>query len=280
MSERQKVNMIRTHKDAQTVELLNALDEIVLYIDDFIDGRKIKNLRGRYSIAILKASSQQASAISLIVAKRPMAKVSTVLLRTIYESHIRVNYINLYDDDTLILKNTINSIKSYSDNMARLQEFYELHGLDIISTMPLNKVRANIRKAEKASEEYAELLKKVQKNTEAHKYKKELHEQVRDIDKVNGFDSPDSSAEYNFRILYNTLSAHVHMNFDGANRWIEQSGKYSVLNGSGESAEDNKRILWTTLALIKDIAVITMHALDAYDEVFDHKYQEIVEKNR
>lgn len=265
--------------DETTQILLRSLEEIEAYGDTLINKTKGRNRRKIFVLGIFAASIQYASAVRRLNMDRPSAKISNVFLRSLFEAWGNLGYITLRDDDWFVLEDLKESYWLLKKNQEYKEEFFVDHNVKKIGSLNLNQVRANITKSEK----HIDLLQKsinVLNVKRGVKYEKNMYDRFKAIDSVKTPKEIETATYFSYLSLYNHLSASVHLGVEGAIDWIYFDKNTIRTNFKGEEPADIKRVLWTALALIFDITIITMKEFDLYDHEFDNKYQEIIDESK
>ncbi|MBC7746708.1 hypothetical protein H7Y40_01865 [Pedobacter sp.] len=274
----QKSEVIHVTKDPILEEMLDALSEMETYCNDFINKTKKLNRRKSLVLASYAAAAQYSAGIRMMNEERPMAKVSSVLLRSFFGAWANLEYITLRKDDLYLLKELHLAQIGYEQSQSYLKAFYIENNVSKIGTLEVNKVRADQNKSRKSQKDTLTEIKMIEPDDKKIDYSSKTYTQLKKIDVERPFEYIEKSAYFNYLVLYPYLSSHVHLGIDGALKWFDIEGKNIKLNRSGETIEDVKNVVWTAPALLKDISIRAMHELSMYDEMYDKKYQTLIDK--
>jgi hypothetical protein len=275
MSEK-KSDIIQHKKDSQLLELLETIDYMESYNDAVINKSKLNTSRRTLALATYTAVTQYAAGIKIMLDSKPMSKVAEPLIRSMFEAWINLEYMLLGDDDRNVLINIWDNLHPQKARMERVQQFFEKHDLEEISGLTLAKVKLMV---DSKTQEINEIEKSFKSKGFSDLAASKLYEKAELVDNAKGFDEPGYSVYYNYQLMYGHWSAGVHLGYDGLLTWLDIDGQNIKFN-SNETIEDVKRILWTAIALLKDVSILAIRELDLYDEEYDNKIQEIVERNK
>ena len=261
--------------------MIQIIDELYSFHGPFVGKKRTLEAKEQLLLAAYTAAAHYALGIRTMLDAKPMVKTSNVLLRSIFEAWVKVEYIAMTQDSTNAYVEIIDGLNNSKYHYEQLQEYFEENSVNKIGTLNLSNVRAN---AGKASKDIDFFVNKLMKENPAYSKKSlkravSLKKKALLIDKNSANTKLEQSAYFNYQILYHYLSGNVHLGVDGLTQWTSLSGKSIVFNNDGESLELAKRTLWTTIALLKSITITVMRSLDEYEEAFDVKYQEFLDKN-
>lgn len=273
-----KTNVVRTPMDDELRELLSTLKEMENYVDVFVNNAKGMDMRKALMVGAYRAAAEYSSGIRIMLESRPMAKVANVLLRSLFEVYGTIEYISLRDDDYYLLKEMQVSSSAHEQSMKHLEEYFDEHSLKKLEGLEINKIRSNQTKAQKSIEGFEKEIRKIERNKGKIDYTSRIHKQFKKIDELRPPEKPEMSLYYSYLILYPLLSADVHLGTDGILSWMDFKGKTIVYNPSNGTSDSEKRVLWTAIALLKDISIRVMNELDMFDDEYDNKYQAIIDK--
>lgn len=271
-----KSDIIQHEKDAQLTELLKTIDYMEKYNDTVINKSKLSTSRRTLTLATYAAVTQYAVGIKIMLDSKPMSKVAEPLIRSMFEAWINLEYMLLGNDDKNVLINIWANLHPQKARMERVQQFFEKNELEDISGLTLDKVKAMV---ESKTQEINEIEKSFKSKGFSDLAALKLYEKAELVDIEKEFEEPGHSVYYNYQLMYGHWSAGVHLGYDGLLTWLDIDGQNIKFN-SNESIEDVKRILWTAIALLKDVSILAIKELDLYDEEYDKKIQEIVERNK
>ena len=272
----QKTIVTKLQVDDEMKELFATIDYMVEYSDKIINKSHPSNSRQTLSLATYSALTQYAVGIKIMIKDRPMSKVAETLVRSMFEAWINLEYMIVGKDDQNLLLNVRYSLDSQKNRMQRVEDFFIRNKLTEITGMTLEKVQQMITDKTAELNEIDTMLKH---RKVAGRKEVKLHEKARLVDAAKGYDEPGHSVEYNYQMVYGHWSASVHLGYDGLMSWVKLDGKNVIFNGN-ETLSDSKMVLWTTIALLKDVSVLTLKELKLYDKEYDDKIQEIIERTR
>ncbi len=276
-----KTEIIKIAMDSDLSEMLNALEEMENYIDSFINVKaKSMNRRQVIVVGIYRAAVEYSSGIRIMLTKKPMTKVANVLLRSLFEAHGTLEYITLRNDDIYLLKEIQKSLEGQKKSQEYIENYFNDTGTDKIGNLEINKIRSNQNKVRESIEKVEQEIIKIEPDNTKIQYKPKFYKQLIQVDELRIPKEPGKSIYYSYLILYPYLSAHTHFGMDGISNWLDVKGRTIYYNRSSETQDDVKRVVWTTLALLKDISTRVMSELEAYDEDYDNKYQAIIDKHQ
>lgn len=271
--------IIQTSLDSELIKMFDAIQEMEDYSDGFINSTKGMNRRKVIVLGAYRASIEYASGIRIMLTTKPMAKVANVLVRSLFEVYSTLEYITLRSDDLYLLEEWKGSWVGHENTWRRFEEYFDENSLTKLGDLQISKIRANQTKAFKNRAMVEQEIYKIQPDPKKNDYTSKPYKQLKKVDEIRPPKSLEYSCYYSYLILYPYLSASVHLGMDGILAWLEIENKHTIrYNGSGETQQDLKRVVWVTLALLKDISVRAMTELDKYDEAYDKKYQTIIDK--
>lgn len=265
--------------DPDLKEMIEALKQMEIYNEHFINNASGDTLKKIVALATYKAATDYAEAIRIINTTHPFAKVSKVLIRPLFESLINILYIDTRDDDLYVIESFKKVQERNLGDLEDLESYIENKGLDRIGHVHLSALRSRETKAQKNIDEL-EIKKIALIGKDMSDYTSKLYKQALKVDFKSPPFKPENALYFNYRLLYPYWSGAVHLGMDGITAWTKFEKKRLLINYTGESTDDVKRVIWQTFALTKDIAVAVMRIFDKYDKDFDDKYTKLIEKYR
>lgn len=251
-----------THRDELTKQLEDNIVEIHTYCGDLINSYTLKG-RQILAMAIYRATCEYGLAIvTLMQSKQPFAKVSTALIRPIFEGLINIKYCLAGEGGATYLKELYSSYGNYLREQERLEEFFNKHDLEKIGGLYINKVRSRQTKAKKVQGAIRTQLNKYGPVTKEVNKKVNLYEKIQIIDHSPRARSIAESFEFQYRNIYPFLSSSIHLSADGGLQWFDIKKKQVIFNKNGETTDDINFSLATTLSILADITDVIEMELD------------------
>lgn len=263
--------------DKELEEMLAVIDELYSHQDTIISSGRTIEAKESMLLSTYSAATHYAFGIRIMMGAKPMAKTSSVLLRCLFEAWVKIEYISLRPDGAYVFAEIMDGLSTSKEQNERLENYFLENEKKQIGNLHLNQVRANLNRIDQDLEFFEKKLYEVEPIPAKQNRRSKLYEKAKLIDSVRTFDKLEHSAYFNYQILYHNLSGSVHLGIDGLSKWTTVDRKSIRFNDGGESLDDAKRILWTAIALLKDISVRVMKELGEYDEDFDMKYQKFIE---
>lgn len=266
------MNTISHKMDADLKELFETIEYAERYYHRVIEDCIPDTSRKVLALASYSAVLNYANGIRIMSETKPMSKVTISMVRSMFEAWINLQYMLLGDTDVRILLNTKESITKQITHASRIIKYLERKNLKELSGYNV----LTLKKVVEHREQELVIVENELKSRGGSAQTKNLYGKVKEIDRIKIPESLEESVEFNHVTLYGYFSASVHLGHDALTDWIDIQPDGSINFNPNETLESTKRVIWTALALLKDVSVLAHKELNIYDSSYDENLQGVI----